>query len=283
MAKQAAKNSVNHTTGFTLIELSIVLVIIGLLVGGVLVGRDLIKSAEIRSQISQIEKFKIATNTFKLKYGSLPGDMPPSEAAANGFFTFTGTNIGLADSNKYAAYGDNDGRINQRGEIYVFWQHLSEAKLIEGQYGIGGNGEHIEANTTAGFAGTIGYPVDSSNILLAMGTQANKNIFLPQQKLTSIVYNVWVVPTMYDHDTLNLNNRQSFNNYFYIKATANESYAIDSKIDDSKPLTGSVLDDQSDSNNGASSPCSINAAPDTIYKTGTTTSDRASCTPVFLW
>jgi prepilin-type N-terminal cleavage/methylation domain-containing protein len=47
-------------TGFTLIEMSIVLVIIGLIVGGVLVGQDLIRAAYIRAQITQIEKFNTA-------------------------------------------------------------------------------------------------------------------------------------------------------------------------------------------------------------------------------
>jgi prepilin-type N-terminal cleavage/methylation domain-containing protein len=61
--------------GFTLIELSIVLVIIGLVVGGVLVGRDLICAAELRAQISQIEKYNTAVNTFYGKYGGLPGPL----------------------------------------------------------------------------------------------------------------------------------------------------------------------------------------------------------------
>src|SRR5450432_727787 len=61
-------------SGFTLIELSIVLVIIGLIIGGVLVGQDLIKAAEIRGQITQIEKYNTAVNTFRGKYNCLPGD-----------------------------------------------------------------------------------------------------------------------------------------------------------------------------------------------------------------
>ncbi len=47
----------NQQSGFTLIELSIVLVLIGLIVGGVLVGQDLIRAAKLRAQIGQIEKF----------------------------------------------------------------------------------------------------------------------------------------------------------------------------------------------------------------------------------
>lgn len=59
---------------FTLIELAIVLVIIGLVIGGVMVGRDLIAAGEIRKQISQIRELNAAVNTFRLKYGCLPGD-----------------------------------------------------------------------------------------------------------------------------------------------------------------------------------------------------------------
>src|ERR1700735_3583176 len=66
--------------GFTLIELSIVLVIIGLIVGGILVGQDLIKAAETRAQISQIEKYNSAVNTFRGKFGGLPGDLAVSTA-----------------------------------------------------------------------------------------------------------------------------------------------------------------------------------------------------------
>ncbi|MEK6747208.1 MAG: prepilin-type N-terminal cleavage/methylation domain-containing protein [Pseudomonadota bacterium] len=62
--------------GFTLIELSIVLVIIGLVVGGVLVGRDLIKAAEIRAAASQLQQFETSYNAFRLKYNCIIGDCP---------------------------------------------------------------------------------------------------------------------------------------------------------------------------------------------------------------
>lgn len=60
--------------GFTLVELSIVLVIIGLVIGGVLAGKELLKSAEVRKSISTLEQTASAVNTFKIKYGCLPGD-----------------------------------------------------------------------------------------------------------------------------------------------------------------------------------------------------------------
>ena len=58
----------NCPKGFTLIELSIVLVIIGLIVGGVLVGQDLIYAAKVRAQATQFERLKTAVYTFQGKY-----------------------------------------------------------------------------------------------------------------------------------------------------------------------------------------------------------------------
>src|SRR5580693_9186033 len=72
MQSPSSKSSL--TAGFTLIELSIVLVIIGLIIGGVLVGQDLINAAQARAIITDIERFNTAANTFESKYGCLPGD-----------------------------------------------------------------------------------------------------------------------------------------------------------------------------------------------------------------
>ncbi len=60
--------------GFTLVELSIVLVIIGLIVGGILFGKTLIQQAEIRSAISRLQTFETAYLTFQTKYNCIIGD-----------------------------------------------------------------------------------------------------------------------------------------------------------------------------------------------------------------
>src|SRR4051812_40153055 len=85
--------------GFTLIELSIVLVIIGLIIGGVLAGRELIASAATRAQIAQIDKYQSAVNAFRSKYGYLPGDIPDPMAGQFGF-NARGLYTGQGDGNR---------------------------------------------------------------------------------------------------------------------------------------------------------------------------------------
>lgn len=60
---------------FSLLELTIVMIIIGLLTGAIFTGQSLIKAAEIRAQISQIQSIDQAVNTFRDKYSGLPGDL----------------------------------------------------------------------------------------------------------------------------------------------------------------------------------------------------------------
>src|SRR5665213_3036991 len=128
-----------HKTGFTLIELSIVLVIIGLIVGGILVGQDLIKAAEVRAQISQIEKYDQAVNTFRAKFNAIPGDMAVATASQ---FGFTNTNctggVGMRDGNGLLDGSTTAGSVLQGGaETGMFWADVSSTtagNLIEGQF-----------------------------------------------------------------------------------------------------------------------------------------------------
>jgi prepilin-type N-terminal cleavage/methylation domain-containing protein len=131
--------------GFTLIEMSIVLVIIGLIGGGVLVGRDLIKAAALRQLGSQIESYNTAVNTFKGKYDCLPGDC----ANATNFFGQGAPTPGGCPASDYPSptgtcNGNGNGQLDYPGipaadEGMWLWQQLSLAQMLAGSYNTDGN------------------------------------------------------------------------------------------------------------------------------------------------
>ncbi len=125
--------------GFTLIELSIVLVILGLLAGGVLSGQSLIRAAELRNVSTEYSRFITATQSFRDKYFALPGDMTNATqfwGAANAdpvtCLTTAGTGTQTCNGNGDSQISRNEPAGNH--EFFRFWQHLANAGLIEGQY-----------------------------------------------------------------------------------------------------------------------------------------------------
>lgn len=82
--------------GFTLVELSIVLVIIGLLIGGILAAQSMISTAKINAQVRQFGQFDAMVMSFKTKYNYLPGDAPAFGGDGDGI-----VDIGTAFSQNY--------------------------------------------------------------------------------------------------------------------------------------------------------------------------------------
>lgn len=108
--------------GFTLVELSIVIVIIGLIVSGVVAGNKLVHQAKLKSVISESRKFELAINSFQLEYNALPGDM-------NNAQSYWGLTVSNGDGDGYIG----DHQISSPEQIAAF-EHLSRASLIEGSY-----------------------------------------------------------------------------------------------------------------------------------------------------
>ncbi len=122
--------------GFTLVELAIVLVIIGLIVGGIISGQEMIRSASLKSDLRAITQYATATNTFRDKYGDLPGDIPIATDFSlhqiNGVNTACQTGAGPSfNGNGNGTLEDfGDTNIVNNGEMANFWFHLANSALI---------------------------------------------------------------------------------------------------------------------------------------------------------
>jgi len=113
-----------YASGFTLIEIAIVLVIIGLLLGGVLKGQELITGARVRNLISQQDGIKAAFFGFQDRFRALPGD-----------YASATTNI-----NNVTLNGNGNGRIENNAaggfthEELLAWNHLTAAGFLNGSF-----------------------------------------------------------------------------------------------------------------------------------------------------
>lgn len=113
-------------TGFTLIELAIVLVIIGLLLGGVLRGQELINSAKVKNMARDFQNVQVYIYGYQDKFKALPGD----DAAVGTHLTgATPANVGTLGNGVIQGNWDT---TTDGDESCVFWQHVRLAGLAPG-------------------------------------------------------------------------------------------------------------------------------------------------------
>jgi len=224
--------SYSSKQGFTLVEISIVLVIVGLIIGGVLVGRDMIHAAAIRATISQKEKFELATNAFRFKYNCLPGDCL---TATTFFGAKADCGVGVVPDQE-TCNGNGNGFITPSGgsvyEDLFFWQHLSNAKLIEGNYHATDyfNNDNLHPDTT-----------------------------LPKTKMDEMRFSILFLGSTHQF----VIGKYPAEDYYSIEDGMRpaDAFGIDSKIDDGIPNTGKVY--YYTGYNGDNNQCSNGGSPAT--------------------
>lgn len=113
-------------TGFTLIELAIVLVIIGLLLGGVLKGQELINSAKVKNMATDFKNIQVYIYGYQDKFKALPGDDHAAAAHVGG------TNATDASQTQNAVIQGKWDSESAADESYMFWQHVRLAGLAPG-------------------------------------------------------------------------------------------------------------------------------------------------------
>lgn len=236
----------NKIAAFTLLELSIVLVIIGLLIGGIIVGQSLIHQSHIRAQLSDIERINTSVNAFKLKYHCLPGDC----LLASDFFDGTTQPEEVTD-------GNGNGIIrgyssDSTPTINTLWCALSSNVICEymsvfdhlSAAGLWPMPQYDESDTAALYPG-IGLPAIRLPVRGVVYPHANfqPNIlggvavgYEPAFLYNTGGHRIRLGACAYATGTWGPGYVS-----FHCSITPSESFTIDSKIDDGKPMSGNMV------------------------------------------
>ena len=144
------KMTMQKQSGFTLIEIAIVLVIIGLLLGGVLKGTELIENSKVRKAVNDINGVSAAYNAYIDRYGRTPGDdgLLAALQARGG----TWANITQGGNRNGTLTAPLANTFNGGNEHDNFWQHLRAGGFITGDATLAGL-DSIPRNAFGGLLG----------------------------------------------------------------------------------------------------------------------------------
>ena len=159
-------SSIGRSRGFTLVEMSIVLVIIGLIIGGILKGQEVIASARQKAVINQINAVRAATNTYFDRYRALPGDDPTAATVIDANLT-NGDGSGIVGPAPASSGAIANNASGATGENYFFFDGLIAANLLNG-------GQVTNAASTAGFgiSSLPASPITGAGLTIMYGTHA---------------------------------------------------------------------------------------------------------------
>jgi prepilin-type N-terminal cleavage/methylation domain-containing protein len=229
MTMQSLRRRPTH--GFTLVELAIVMVIIGLLVGAIMAGKSMIRAQRVRDLLADARNYSVAMQQFREQYGQLPGDFDHAESvwgnAEGGAVTTNCVGYGTTQSPDTVKTCNGNGNgvldIGSPAEGFWAWQQMGAAGLIAAHYiGAEMGGSITDAkpgtNVPASAVPTSGF------WLFSWGVEAASTTFY--------------VGDYTDTMTLGAINEPSWPYKALLKPA--EAEAIDIKADDGAPGTGSI-------------------------------------------
>lgn len=221
----------NKLKSFTIARIVIALVIVGLGIGAMMFGEEIIQISRLRAQIAQIRDFDSAVATFHDKFGGLPGDL----------LYVTAEREGLPAGDGKPSHSDGDGKISPCNpgwqhhfgcETALFWSQLSLVGLISGDF-----------NADRRFSDER---LDSVTVTMA-----------PYMPVSPIGEGIYVAVWNSDGEQPSQAPQLAYGNYYEISRikgiyneqikdspaalTPTEAYAIDNKIDDASPIYGRIV------------------------------------------
>lgn len=191
--------------GFTLVELSIVIIIIGFLIVGIAAGQSLLKQAKLNSIIVDIKESETAVNAFKSVYSYMPGDLPNATA-------FWPSEVCTANGGAISCNGNGNGLIDNPENTFA-WDHLNQSDIM-----------------VSLFDDYTPYPT------LRKTLTYNKQTFMTINNWGGLLYDQDLTSvTVFDIGSTSGN--------FILPAYMSpvDAFTIDNKMDDGNPSTGKML------------------------------------------
>lgn len=248
---------------FSLVELSIVLVILGLLTGGILAGQSLIRAAELRAVSTEYSRYLAAVQTFRDKYFALPGDMTGATKFWQEVSGVPNTCRTTQGTGTQTCNGDGNGYIEQTtgsDEHHRYWQHLANAGLIEGSYtGIRDGADPLKTTT-----------VNAPKSKLGQGLWFSYNYSIQSGAFDILNGNYFNI--------LELGSPSPTQHPYVPLVKPEEIWNIDTKMDDGKPGLGKLT---VRSNPNLNLCTDTNSAADTATAAYLLNSNNVACTFIF--
>lgn len=217
-----------NTRGFSLVELAIVILIIGVILAGISGGANLLKSANLNSVVTERNSFVSAITAFQGRYGYLPGDLP------NAINVVSNASLGSGDGNGRISWVVTTGTNSVAASSFeplVAWQQLGLGGFVGGSYTGQLDGGNLTLNNSPVSKYQNGlWIMANSNTTAMAGNIMNPN---------AVVVPPYTMPVL--------------SNYLFLGGaitgslpgaplfTGSDAYSIDAKIDDGRGNTGLVL------------------------------------------
>lgn len=239
--------------GFSLVELSVVLIIISLLVGAIIAGTTLIRVSRVKSVTSDKEAYQNAMLAFRDKYNALPGDLsnatdiwgyatgasapitPAKDDACAKLLTYSTTKATCNGNGNDIIY-DRTGTGYYGHEMYRAWQHLSNAGMIEGSYsGVIDCASSTAVCDTPGINSPLSSFPDATWHIAFPGGEPPGSFWFDLLWTNRIDKHI-----LYFGGTIVANYKTAASNPFQAVLTPQEAWSIDDKFDDGFPGRGKI-------------------------------------------